>query len=435
MVNDDYKKKSKWYKVTSKKVWFFLTIMTAGLLIPCCIAAFRNLQVKYFIYALNISFLLAILAIEEPPEYLLLLWFMAFVGSLIFRKKLPSKDKPENDFEKKNEINTIESGILEAEEESKNGAAITEIKEEQIGYVSEAVEINPEQDSLIVSSEYEPIEGRASSDDVGVSKSARRVELVSWIIYFFRARRHAKALREVILYEKQMNLRMQDAKEEFEVFIQSFDMNKFSADHEITLLDIHGCGLIEVRKGARVTHRESYSSSSYSGGGVRVGPFGVGGGRGSSSSSSTSISYPAPDELTLIDDGKFIISVLKVSLVGSKFTKTTEFKKLVDFQINGRQILFAPKTGSKVWIVEFPRLAEAIMVSALLGVAFETPERRLDNKASTIYGSVSKAVQANCQRALVEIDLAIEQSEESIAQYVESFKELQELYPAKIEDL
>ena len=167
-----------------------------------------------------------------------------------------------------------------------------------------------------------------------------------------------------------------------------------------------------------------------------IGPVGVGGGSSSGSSSSTTISYPAPDELTVIDDGgKFIITNLKVSYAGSMFTKTTDFKKIVDYKYKGRQLLIAPRTGSKVWITQFQLLEELWIAVCLIQVALEIDEKRLDAKAKTEYGDAGTAVEFAFKRKLAELDLAYRDSLEEVASFRDTYAKYQQLFPGRVKDL
>jgi hypothetical protein len=256
-----------------------------------------------------------------------------------------------------------------------------------------------------------------------------------WLTFMFKVRPNVKKVRQSFHYHSSVYDGMQQARREFLELVEVFDFDSLKQEFEINIHEVYGCGLIEVRKGARVTHRESTYSGSYGGGSVRIGAISVGGGRSGGSSSSTSISYPAPDELTLIDEGKFIVSSLKVSLVGSMFTKSTEFKKLVDFQTNGRQLLIAPKTGSKVWIVEFPRLADTWLAGSLLEAAYQCPQKRLDLKSTSEYGTIVDVVRSNFDRALAEIDLAIENLDLELKTFSEVMAEYQRRYPRRVRGL
>jgi len=227
-----------------------------------------------------------------------------------------------------------------------------------------------------------------------------------------------------------------ETRDRFKDLILSINLDALGSTAEGTIFETSGCGLIEVRKGARVTHRESSYSGSSSGGSVRVGRVRVGGGSSSGSSSSTSISYPAPDELTMIDDGgRFFITNLKVSYSGSMFTKTTDFKKIVDFQYNGRQLLIAPRTGSKVWIIQFELLEELWIAATLVGVAHDMDEKRLDVKAVTVYGDAATAVKFAFERKLFEIQIAYEASVNEIKSFRQRHAEFIETFPTMVKKL
>lgn len=145
---------------------------------------------------------------------------------------------------------------------------------------------------------------------------------------------------------------------------------------ERSLVEFSGVELVESRKGARITERSSYSSGrSYSG--VRVGPIYVGGSSGAARASTT-ISHAAPDELTLIDSGGVLVTTRAISFVGSQFTRTTEFRKVVDSERRGRQILIAPSNASKVYILGFESEVESFLVFVLLWSATQEPSRTLD---------------------------------------------------------
>ncbi|MCX6448791.1 MAG: hypothetical protein NTV18_06620 [Actinobacteria bacterium] len=225
---------------------------------------------------------------------------------------------------------------------------------------------------------------------------------------------------------------MKEEKKAFTDIVQAVTPKITSASTDMNILEFYGCALIEVRKGARVTHRESTYSGSYGGGSVRMGPVSVGGGRSRGYSSSTSISYPAPDELTLIDKGKFLLTTSGVSVIGSKFTKSTDFKKMVDFQTSGRQILFAPKTGTKVWIIEFPKLWQAIIVRDFLYTAFANLQSSPNSKMSAINSASADVMKENFKLTLAEIDFSIDESKEKLQEYREILENFQELYPNRV---
>jgi uncharacterized membrane protein YgcG len=195
---------------------------------------------------------------------------------------------------------------------------------------------------------------------------------------------------------------------------------------ETVLFEVENCYLIEVRKGARVTHRESSSSGSGSGGSIGFGGVRVGGGSYGGSSTSTTISYPAPDILQVIDQGNFIITNRKVSFMGGMFTKTTAFVKMVGYQYSDHQILIAPVTGTKVWICEFPRIDLAWLANLIIGTALDTDNRLLDSKALSTYRNAEDFLTSEFNKQCIEIQLAIERLEKEITKVQLEFLELEE---------
>ena len=125
----------------------------------------------------------------------------------------------------------------------------------------------------------------------------------------------------------------------------------------------------------------------------------------------------------------------KLSFSGTMFTKTTEFKKVVDFSTNGRQVLIAPKTGSKIWISEFPTFAAAWVAAAFLNVAFETPEKRLDAKGSLPNGGVFDGIKSAFRQVQAEISDVIGQSDEEINILREIWEDYRGKYPNHVKDL
>jgi len=254
--------------------------------------------------------------------------------------------------------------------------------------------------------------------------------------FTFQTKKQINAVAKSLQAELSYQSNLLEAKERFAQMTQGINADALGSAAERNIFEASGCALIEVRKGARVSHRESTYSSSGGGVGVRIGPVGVGGGSSSGSSSSTTISYPAPDELTVIDDGgKFIITNLKVSYAGSMFTKTTDFKKIVDYKYKGRQLLIAPRTGSKVWITQFQLLEELWIAVCLIQVALEIDEKRLDAKAKTEYGDAGTAVEFAFKRKLAELDLAYRDSLEEVASFRDTYAKYQQLFPGRVKDL
>ena len=221
----------------------------------------------------------------------------------------------------------------------------------------------------------------------------------------------------------------------FKNVINSIDLDLLNSSSEQNILSIAGCNLIEVRKGARVTHRESSYSGSSSGGSVRVGRFRVGGGRNRGSSSSSSISYPAPDELARVDRGKFLVTNLRVSFVGSMFTKSAEYKKIADYRSQSGQILIAPRSGSKVWIVEFPSEAKAWTAEFLLGTALATPQKRLDEKSGSIGRDIKNEFMGNFEETVAGIESDIRKLEDELHAFRDAWREYLRQYPGRLNAL
>lgn len=107
--------------------------------------------------------------------------------------------------------------------------------------------------------------------------------------------------------------------------------------------------LVESRKGARVSVRETTSTSSRSGGSVGYKGVRVGGSSGSSSSYSTTVSYPAPDELTPIDNGRLTFTLERMTFSGSHFTRNIGIERVADMQHNFAwgELMISPTAGQK----------------------------------------------------------------------------------------
>lgn len=423
-----------WFRKPINIWWFAFSILSFGILVPGFISYLRNLKRKKYISGLNLISLCLILALKDPTLGVLGL-FAAFLLSLVLRKKdVLDQSATETTY------SHFQETLISDEEVSQGSAGLIEaVALESVPVESETKFLKSETEPILELSEEEVVDiSEINNSDQIYDPSFQPVHKMSffqWLNYMLKIRPQVKLTRESFLYQLELTERMKVAKAEFEQAVEAFNLDSLGHEHDVNLFEVLGCGLIEVRKGARVTHRESTYSGSYGGGSVRVGAFSLGGGRSGGSSSSTSISYPAPDELTLIDEGKFIISSLKVSLVGSMFTKTTEFKKLVDYQTNGSQILFAPKTGSKVWIAQFPRLADTWIVGSLLDAAYQSPEKRLDVKGTTDYGTIKDAVESNFRRAIAEVNLAISDSDAEIKIFREVLSEYARRYPSQVKPL
>jgi len=380
MKEEDMAGSKRLKRISPDTFWIVLTAISFGLLIPCLIATKRNLKAKKKIFTLTIASLITSLIIPNPIT--LFVWLGALLFSIFSRQK---------EIAGSNAFETV-------------------------------VPVQPSK-----AEETEVISGKRFSSIKNGLEVTRE-----WFHYNFTVRREIRETTLLLNYESQLINRMTEEKAAFTDLVKVITPKINNANSEMSILEFYGCGLIEVRKGARVTHRESTYSGSYGGGSLRMGPVSVGGGRSSGYSSSTSISYPAPDELTLIDHGKFLLTTSGVSVVGSKFTKSTDFKKMIDFQTSGRQILFAPKTGTKVWIIEFPKLWQAIIVRDFLYTAFSSLQDNPNSKMSAINSDNADIMKENFKLTLAEIDYSINESEEKLQEYREVLKNFQELYPNKV---
>lgn len=259
----------------------------------------------------------------------------------------------------------------------------------------------------------EVIEFDNSSDEKIVTQGATILGKPSMslkVSFLFSGSRKLKQLQNEYQSLKNSLANLAEAKLEFLNFENLIaTAQAVGSPSEKSLFEVGNCRLIEVRKGARVTHRESSYSGSGSGGSVGFAGVRVGGGSYRGSSSSTTISYPAPDILQVIDSGKFIMTNKKVSFVGGMFTKSTAFSKIVDYQSSGLQTLVAPASGSKVWICEFPQIEWQWLSSCLLSAVFGTENRLLDSKGTTEYGDLESLIKSEFSRTKFEIDLTIEE--------------------------
>jgi hypothetical protein len=109
--------------------------------------------------------------------------------------------------------------------------------------------------------------------------------------------------------------------------------------------------LVESRKGARVSERTGHSSYSSSGSSFGFKGISVGGGGGSSSSFSQTVAYPAPDELTVIDRGRVVVTINRITFAGPHFTKNALAGRIadLDFDIAVGSAVIYPTTGVKTW--------------------------------------------------------------------------------------
>ena len=249
--------------------------------------------------------------------------------------------------------------------------------------------------------------------------------------YFFIGRAKEKKLRSKIALRTSLTGSMLGQSELFEQIIKNTKWNFETTNSEEKLIDFAGCNLIEARKGTRVTERNSTSSGrGYVG--VRVGPVFVGG-SGSSSSYSQSVSYPAPDVLQHVDTGTFIVSTRKISFAGGMFAKSTDFKKIVDYNTNGSTILIAPSTGTKVWICRLPSVADQWVVSALIEVAGQSSERKLSNTSKYMdVMNVREAFKSSVNYRRAEIKVALEDYAQQKHEFESELRSLRAIYGSRI---
>jgi ribosomal protein L7/L12 len=290
----------------------------------------------------------------------------------------------------------------------------------------------------VESARFEKVHGFASSSmnlQVVSGQGKQKMTFSQWVKFKRLYKQQISVTERSFVNAYQLYVGLLNAYNGFKDEVSRIDLSTSNSASEQNIFSISGCSLIEVRKGARVTHRESSYSGSSTGGSVRVGRVRVGGGSSGGSSSSTSISYPAPDELTRVDRGNFLVTNLRVSYAGSMFTKSAEFKKIAEYRAKSRQVLIAPRSGSKVWIVEFPSVAEAWTAKLLLETALATPQKRLDEKAESIYGDITGELKGNFNRSIAEIELAIQESEDELQIFRDVWGELLSQYPGRLNAL
>ena len=434
--------KRPWFRRPSTLIWFVIAIVSIGGYAPVFIASLRQLKSTAWIASLLLLGV-TIAAISENELMLLVVWLLALVASLVLRKKregkkniAPSATISSNQLVKDDgldEEQLVKDDGLDEEQSAENDF----YDESTVLEMKEIIEIDNEIDEYL--EVLDVLDHTEKTDEHGASNEQLapiKMGLVNWIKFTFSTKKQinlvAKSLEAELNYQRNLS----EAKQRFEQMTQDINVAALDSAAERNIFEVSGCALIEVRKGARITHRESSYSSSGGGAGVRIGPVGVGGGSSSGSSSSTTVSYPAPDELTVIDSGgKFIISNLKISYAGSMFTKTTDFKKIVDYKYKGHQLLIAPRTGTKVWITEFSMIEDLWIAVALIQVALEIDEKRLDAKAVTEYGSAGTAVKFAFKRKVAELELAFDDSIKEVASFRDTYAKYQQLFPGRVKNL
>lgn len=430
-----------WFKRPLNVFWLLLAIASFGLFAPSFLAFKKCLKAAKWIAMLTFLSLI-VSALIDTAYALLGIWLVALLLSIFLKSTVEKKVKQpkvkataEDKAEAKKEAEANTEALAEAKEEAEAKArakaeAEAVAKTEALAKAKEKAEAKAEAEAKAI----EKIESREKKKEEKIPST--KLSFGQWLHYKSKVAPQVKMLVATLKNELTYQENLIYTRDRFKDLILSINPDALGSAAERTIFETSGCGLIEVRKGARVTHRESSYSGSSSGGSVRVGRVSVGGGSSSGSSSSTSISYPAPDELTMIDDGgRFIITNLKVSYSGSMFTKTTDFKKIVDFQYNGRQLLIAPRTGSKVWIIQFELLEELWIAATLVGVAHEMDDKRLDAKVVTEYGDAATAVKFAFERKLFEVQLAYEESVKEIKLLRQRHADFMKLFPTKVKNL
>jgi hypothetical protein len=220
--------------------------------------------------------------------------------------------------------------------------------------------------------------------------------------YFFSDYWAIKRLEKNLGYQEYLINQTIQTREAFTALTLTLHLSPSVAKSENELISVNDCILIEPRKGSRVTERTS-SSSGRGYAGVRVGRVYVGG-SGGSTSQSRSVAYPAPDVLKQVDSGRFILTTHRASFAGSMFTKSTEYKKMLDYNYDGNTILIAPRTGSKVWIAQFQSVEYAWVVRAILNGIIDS-ETQIFDDSKTKYGpKISEFIESGFRAKLFEIN-------------------------------
>jgi hypothetical protein len=273
-------------------------------------------------------------------------------------------------------------------------------------------------------------ESKLRKEQSRLAKTAGAFEDDEIVSYGKFIRSGGESPRELMASIKENKLeltRYAEVQQEMQTLIPGYRQQIASAiGTKNSMFVVPGCQLIEVRKGARITERKSSYARSSSGGSLGIGRLRVGGSSGGGSGKSTSISYPAPDVLATVDGGNFYLFEKSISFGGSKFTRSSDFTKLIDFDIQGRQIMFSPAVGSKVWIVEFSSIATLLLVSSVLDLVWDSPSRELPGPESLI-----KKIDAQWNNFLDEMRRLASGKSELIQESIDRYLHLQESYPRK----
>ncbi|CAB4975501.1 unannotated protein [freshwater metagenome] len=201
--------------------------------------------------------------------------------------------------------------------------------------------------------------------------------------------------------------------------LTTLDNSSKSAASNTTIFNLHGVTLREVREGTRTTETKGDFS-----GNMRSGTVGIGIGRvGLAATSgmmkgktrSTSVSFPAPELITNIDEGKVVVQNSLIAFAGGKYSRSAKYTDLISWGYSGNQISFSVLGGDKVWILGFSNYSDAELVGSVLTIAEEASDHVLSkNDLKTLSKNVTDEIsQLKDEKAKFEIIksdyLAIEQ--------------------------
>ena len=125
------------------------------------------------------------------------------------------------------------------------------------------------------------------------------------------------------------------------------------------LIKIPDVRLYESRVGASITSTsgtlQAQTKTGTVGIGTKIGPVGVGLGASKGETrgtvNSSSITRAGKDEMTLIDEGDFIISVESIAFAGQQFARSVDYSNLLNWQVSKNEILISSKNSEKNWLI------------------------------------------------------------------------------------
>lgn len=172
-----------------------------------------------------------------------------------------------------------------------------------------------------------------------------------------------------------------------------------------TLVKIPAARLYESRVGASITSTsgtfQGQTKTGSVGIGTKLGPIGVGLGasqgemRGSIDSSS--ITRAGKDEMILIDEGDFILSVESIAFAGQQFARSVDYSNLMNWQVSKNEILISSKNSEKNWLVAL----NSDSVVASLGKLIEHLASLENSLVDSDYGtSVIETLKSSNQKEL-----------------------------------